>query len=756
MSLLESMQKRKLKETSSGDFVIELNMPKEYPPIKARKTEEGGVRDRFMVAKAELPDEITIVRPFNVDMFEGSNVNTIYVSPTGCDSASGSTKDPVKTLTEALKRAENKGGAKIVLKSGRYNIDKTVNITSLHSGTTKSPLIITAEEQDSAYISSSKVIPTSLFKRITDDAVLSRLKDEVRDKVMVANLFECGINDFGDDACVSPTLYFNGAILNVARYPNADEELLELGEGGVLNNGNGKEPWEACVDIDRCYTWQNDGNFWLKGNLKYEWEHAIIKVDGFDSQKRTMYGSTKHRYNPVSKEDYTRFYFVNVFEEIDLPGEWYLDKQNGLLYIYPPKPIEADDDIRMTTVGCDLIRCTDVENLIINRLNMGRNRGTSIYAKNCKQVLIQRCHFMGGAQFSGRGDGEDSAVVRIEGGKLNGVIASEFEYFAEMAFDVSGGSRNHLIPSNNFVQNNILHNPLIRHACMVGGCGNLVAHNYVNNTTLIDCGHNEGIFEYNVLEGGDTESMDSGMFYVAGGGCSFGANHYRYNYLFGFVKNDYGIYFDDMSRGMYAYGNIVVGNGVNPNREEKFGKWWPSGGRTYNHHNGGEHVFYNNISIDAGYFAFGGDISYWLRSFEFWKGWCEGLVKESLEDRSPEYLLRNPTYKDYCDALDQWCEDIKDPNYTEKSGWAERRLRTPWCNHYENNLIVRADRPYKLDNGEATATGLETNFITNDDPGFVDEANKNYALRSDSIVYKMIPDFVAPPFEKMGLVDDLT
>ena len=81
-------------------------------------------------------------------------------------------------------------------------------------------------------------------------------------------------------------------------------------------------------------------------------------------------------------------------------------------------------------------------------------------------------------------------------------------------------------------------------------------------------------------------------------------------------------------------------------------------------------------------------------------------------------------------------------------------MRTPWCNHYENNLIVRADRPYKLDNGEATATGLETNFITNEDPGFVDEANKNYALRSDSIVYKKIPDFVAPPFEKMGLVDD--
>ena len=73
---------------------------------------------------------------------------------------------------------------------------------------------------------------------------------------------------------------------------------------------------------------------------------------------------------------------------------------------------------------------------------------------------------------------------------------------------------------------------------------------------------------------------------------------------------------------------------------------------------------------------------------------------------------------------------------------------------YENNLIVRADKPYKLENGEETATGLETNYITNEDPGFVCEACKNYALKPDSIVFEKIPGFVAPPFEKMGPIDD--
>ena len=95
---------------------------------------------------------------------------------------------------------------------------------------------------------------------------------------------------------------------------------------------------------------------------------------------------------------------------------------------------------------------------------------------------------------------------------------------------------------------------------------------------------------------------DSGMIYVAGGGLSACGNHFRYNYLHDFNCCGYGIYFDDLSRGHYAYGNIVVGRGKDIDYV---------GERCYNVHNGGEHCFFNNIAVDAGYFAFGGDISYY-------------------------------------------------------------------------------------------------------------------------------------------------
>ena len=200
---------------------------------------------------------------------------------------------------------------------------------------------------------------------------------------------------------------------------------------------------------------------------------------------------------------------------------------------------------------------------------------------------------------------------------------------------------------------------------------------------------------------------------------------------------------------MYAYGNIIVGNGPIGD-----GTIWKSGGRSYNHHNGGEHCFWNNISIDAGYFAFGGDISYWLTNFDHWKSFFEGIYGAAVAMSCEKYLKRNPTFAEWAQAAIQHHKDLEDPGYVEKSGAAERRLRTPWCNHYENNVIVRAARPFKLDNGTESATGLDTNFITEDDPGFYDFEGRDYRIRDDAPLYKKIPDFIPVPIEKTGPVDD--
>ena len=746
------MKSCRLKTVKADKFIIDLDMPKSYPPIKARKTEEGGVRDRFMAAKAELPDEIKVIRPFDVNGFEKSNANTIYVAEDGCDCNCGCKDKPVATIAEALKRAEGKGGARIVLKNGFYNVTETIAIGKEHSGTVESPLIITAEEDGKAFVSSAHKLTADMFSVCEDETALSRLSEDVRGKVLVADVSGIDLSKAGAGE-FAPHLVVNGVTMNVARYPNAMGKMtldwndrLSVPMGSEVETEPGK--WEFHPEDERIFSWQDSDDIWIRHNFTVEYEHLHGKAT-IDKTTRTIRGKYPGG-NILRAEEATKYYIYNVFEELDAPGEWFLDKQNSKLYLYPPKgELMQDDAIHLVVEPCNLFVCKGAENVIINGLDIGRNKGMAIGTIDCRQVLVQRCRI---SNVEGR-HGDESFVL-FAGGFENGIIASTIEY-CSTEVEVCGGDRNHLVPAHNFMQNCIIDNHLCRFSSNISGCGNLLSHNYFHNTTTGDHGSNEGIMEYNVFEGSDTESMDSGTIYVGGGPPNSScANHYRYNYIFDFCRNDYGIYFDDMSRGMYAYGNIVVGNGVNPNRENKFGRWWPFGGRSFNRHNGREHCYFNNISIDAGYFAFGGDLSYWLGKFDSWKTWCNGMLDGSYSKRTDEYLGRNPTYKELCDLLDQWGEDTKDPNYVEKSGEAERKIRLPWYNHIENNLIVRADSPFKLDGCEDITTGLDTNFVINEDPGFVDEKNKNYALKPDSIVFEKIPGFVAPPFEKMGLVND--
>jgi hypothetical protein len=46
------------------------------------------------------------------------------------------------------------------------------------------------------------------------------------------------------------------------------------------------------------------------------------------------------------------------------------------------------------------------------------------------------------------------------------------------------------------------------------------------------------------------------------------------------------------------------------------------------------------------------------------------------------------------------------------------------------------------------------NWVTKEDPGFVDMKNKNFALKPDAKAFQMIPGFEPIPFSKMGIYKD--
>ena len=66
---------------------------------------------------------------------------------------------------------------------------------------------------------------------------------------------------------------------------------------------------------------------------RYNWWNNIVRIKSIDRDARTitLAGDCSYAIRPGD-----RYYVRNVLEELDAPGEWYLDKATDTLYFWPP------------------------------------------------------------------------------------------------------------------------------------------------------------------------------------------------------------------------------------------------------------------------------------------------------------------------------------------------------------------------------------------------------------------------------------
>jgi hypothetical protein len=112
-------------------------------------------------------------------------------------------------------------------------------------------------------------------------------------------------------------------------------------------------------------------------------------------------------------------------------------------------------------------------------------------------------------------------------------------------------------------------------------------------------------------------------------------------------------------------------------------------------------------------------------------------------------------WKDYVEAP-LWQErllkevDITKPPYTERYpelvGFMTPQPGAARDNCAVNNLFVRCGEIAK---GRWVTNGAD--FVTQDDPGFVDYGAGDFRLRRDAAVYQRMPGFKPVPVEQMGL-----
>ncbi|MBC7289027.1 MAG: right-handed parallel beta-helix repeat-containing protein, partial [Armatimonadetes bacterium] len=400
------------------------------------------------------------------------------------------------------------------------------------------------------------------------------------------------------------------------------------------------------------------------------------------------------------------YYAFNALCELDQPGEWYLDRETGILYFWPPGDIRKSR-VMVSVLG-SVVEAKGLANVTLRGFTIDGCRGTAMVLSDCTGVRVVGCTIRntGGSAISLSGRGCS-------------VIGCDMYNLGAGGVSVAGGNRQTLTPARNEVENcHIHHYGRIRRmytpAIGLDGVGNRAAHNMIHDAPhqAIAFGGNDHVIEYNEIYRVCTESNDAGAIY-AGRDWTMRGTVIRYNYfrdITGFENRGcVGVYLDDMFCGTTIFGNVFY----NVTRAAFIG-----GGR--------DNIVENNIFVDCN-----PAVHLDARAM----GWARDAVDGVMKQRLLAMPYKSPLWAErYPELVNIWEDEPAVPkgnvivrNVCWGGRWAEWEERVLKYQKIEDNLI-----------------GV--------DPRFVDLENGNFQLRDDSPAWKI--GFKRIPFEKIGLYRD--
>ena len=741
-------------------------------------------REEGEVVSAEEPEEGR--NPHNHQVFCSSFLSQkacadFFVSPQGHDGWSGRLAEPaendgpfatIKRAQEAvralLRTQPEPRPVRVVLRGGTYYLDQTLEFGPEDSGTEGAPVVYAAAAGEKVIVSGGRPLSSAAFKPVDDPGVLARLPEEARDKVMQVDLRAQGITDFGvmrphgqGRPVTSPALelFFNDQSLPLARWPNRGTvpigQILDPGsaprEGDFSNRGG-----TFTYDYDRPARWTQADDIWLSGYFAQGYAPDTMKVKSIDLAGRSITLVHAHRYGLKTGQAFHTYYALNLLEEIDEPGEWYLDRKSGLLYLWPPSDIRKAR-IVVSLLDAPMVAMEGASCVTLRGITFETSRGMGIYIERGNSNLIAGCTFRNlglMAVFMGQGiktDPDGLTGYRLQNGADQGKLekfepaSRELGYYGYALYAdptwnrqagtnhgvvgcdiyntgaggivLGGGDRKILTPGGNYVLNCHLHHftrldgrvPAIS----IDGVGNRVAHCLIHDAPLsvIQFTGNDHVIEFNEVHDVCLPPVyDMGAFYM-GRDPSEQGNVIRNNF-FHHLGNPqtatYAVYLDDG-----ACGTTVSGNVFYKVQTDALAGW------------GHNHLVRNNVFIDTR-----ARIPTPMNNAQ-WRVYMDDplqvlRLRKAINVLQPPYVIRYP-------GLAHLFEE--DPNY-------------PRRNVVHDNLSVRSG-----DFGEGT-NDMKDNLVTDEAPGFVDMAGMNFQFKADSPVWTKMPGFQRIPFERIGLYTD--
>lgn len=652
-----------------------------------------------------------------------------FVSPDGEDTNSGSIESPFKTPRQAVKTLCNKilpgNGVAVYLREGEYFFEEPLVLEADNGAQPGQSVTFIAYPGEKVIFSGGVNLDPTWFTTLTSDSpVWSRLDTVARGEVKVCDLPAHGITNFGNivtrgtylyGAPAGAELFFNDEPMPLGRWPNSGYAEVDLAVNGPNTSifkygGTRPERWLTAEEV------------WYFGYWYFEW--AVTHVEGvaINTTNRTI---TLERIPNGGIGDDGWYYAYNLLEEIDMPGEWYLNRTDGKLYFWPPANLDSAP-LQLTLSNKPLVSVLSSHNLCFNNIIFELGRDVMADVMSSENIQFKNCLF--------RNCGTDAVALDGYGNRLEGC---EIYGSGDAGACLTGGNRFTLRFSNSTVNNCHIHD-FSRWNNLPGisllGAGLRAEHNLIHHAPMqgIRHGGNNNVMQFNEIHHICLRSSDNAAIYSHWPGWDPQGAQINYNFLHHLRSNlktpdgVVGIYQDNCASGATIKGNIIYDNAG----------WGMllGGGRDNKVHN--NIIVKNNIAFYAD-----------ARGVEMAEE-SPGHFHNLLERLVNFDHLSEPWSSAY-----PWLSSIPD-NYASPAYEAAKR---PAGTELHGNLGWQNQQfqleGYYLSGGERAFDYISTaDNLPDQDPLFVDEANLDMNLHPNSPAFT-IPGFEPIPFDAIGLQD---
>jgi hypothetical protein len=561
-----------------------------------------------------------------------SGQEKFYVATNGNDANPGTETEPFATLLRAQSavrdsKKRSRQPIWVIVRGGTYHLPQPLVFGPEDTGTDDAPITYCSYPGENVTLSGGRRLECR-WKPYRDGIMQCALTEVKSEHINFTQLFVSGRRQIrarypnydAQNPLVDGSGYINAAgsvgadVSNPHPDPNASMTTWEVSHWEKESRGITFDPrtfakrrWakthEAVIHIFNAPYWGN-----LQWRIKdIDWTSHIVWFGN---------GGWQNRGTMVDQR--SRFYIENLFEELDSPGEWYLDEGEAVLYYMPALGVDLNTSVVEVPVLEHVIRFIGTQDEPVCRVTVDGfriahtistflekyespspsdwtiHRGGAIFLDGARDCVIKNCWFdaVGG-----------NAVFLSNYNRNNVVTGCKFTETGDSAICFVGSSDLTIGTQKDFPYECQATNNLI-HDC--GDFDKQIAGVYISRAKRITVGHNlmynlpragicigdstwgGHIIEYNHIHHSVRETLDHGPFNAWGREPDWCLAHshspnqtaphvtmrrvgetsiVRNNYLHDVMTNHRGGFyqaldFDDGSSNYHIYNNVCVGTAI--------------------------------------------------------------------------------------------------------------------------------------------------------------------------------------------------